>query len=434
LHDAGYEVSMACQHCEGHPPETLLHFFWGCPSLKNIEDQDIHKSSAIRVEAIEEAGESPGLWLRGLCPMKEMRETLADDAGQGEDEMQMGQTFGDRAGATMLWIGTDGSGGKVKDDRIQKCGWGLTAYDQNFRLRAAIGGRVGTGGQTVPRAELTALCVALESAWADVDAIIYIDSSYVVNGWRHMELMKTNTDLGWRCFAAKGARSATTAVRKVKSHIDKQDLLNAREPLHAFFLNETADEVAGAAAIRCQTDEMIVRQLRAMDEKTSKIQRRLVAVAMFRATQEEPGGRRELRPKTCGLLKRRQLRHTALAQSQHTFSRQGQLFKCTKCFKSSGARKLLSLTRTPCIATIRRTIFQDQVRRSRPQGGHASHNFHRHRGVWFCMHCWSYTVSRLYTLARPCTFAGTGLSEKGQWTKNRFAKGLPPSSLRRWPE
>ena len=187
-------------------------------------------------------------------------------------------------------LATDGSGGKGKvsrDPRLRRCGAGVAAcgyVDTDLGelplVRAGIIASV-DGAQTVPRAELTAACLALEANRSPHLTLI-VDASYIIRGFmrgpRNLARF-SNPDLWARFWAAvqkRGGRDTLT-FEKVKSHLTAPEILMGVSPYGSVVLNHAADAFADLASAEVQLPPAIVQEYRTADQRVWAVQKRLLA-------------------------------------------------------------------------------------------------------------------------------------------------------------
>ena len=141
---------------------------------------------------------------------------------EGEGDVHAYDLEGFRTGTT---FGTDGSGGEHSDDpRLRRCGAGVAVLGSASpgvrpELLAGLAMSV-PGRQTVPRAELIAVCRVLELAKQPLIEIV-TDANYIIKGFRRGPFITKsyNWDL-WRRFwlaIEKRGGPRTVKMYKIKS-------------------------------------------------------------------------------------------------------------------------------------------------------------------------------------------------------------------------
>ena len=77
MHSIKPEVSPICTRCNLGALDTPLHSFWSCPANANFTDEAV--TSTQEYTALAEAffQEAACFWCRGLIPLAEIRENIA---------------------------------------------------------------------------------------------------------------------------------------------------------------------------------------------------------------------------------------------------------------------------------------------------------------------------------------------------------------------
>jgi hypothetical protein len=174
------EVSAECDLCHADKQDEA-HTAWECDIVANNQDPRIQKSNHLRKDALRDLRvcKNECFWIRGLLP-----ESWLPPRREIKERWQSHGDYAAFCNATHF--GTDGAGGKHNScPRLRGCGAGAAAvshFDHPLEL-TLLGGISATveGRQTVPRAELTAVCIVLALALQS-HVYIYIDASYVFNG------------------------------------------------------------------------------------------------------------------------------------------------------------------------------------------------------------------------------------------------------------
>jgi ribonuclease HI len=259
------------------------HVAWVCDIVADNEDPRIQKSNYLRQAALRDlqVGKNEAFWVRGLMPEAWLPPR--------RDIKERWQCHGDfEAFRNATHFGTDGAGGKFNScPRLRGCGAGAAAVSQfeNPLELVLLGGVSATveGRQTVPRAELTAVCIVLALA-RQSHIFIFIDASYVFNGLKKGAAKSSEGVNGelwvrfWELLKHRGGRASVTFT-KVKSHVTDQQVLNGVADPSETFVNELADKFADIGAKMYESSENGRLQLGWVERRAWLVQNRLLAAA-----------------------------------------------------------------------------------------------------------------------------------------------------------
>ena len=240
-----------CPHC-GHHWEDEQHRLWHCPAFQHIREQ--HGMTVDRFKALE-------LW-----DHEDFRATLRPPLRWFKvDSVQQSRSWGEPAD---WWTqghpltGVVCSDGSLLDPGpCARAAWGIMQVGlQGFELAGTL-----AGPQTVPRAELTAVCVAAELA--TLPLVVEVDHFNLAAHWADAQgrlddcLNSPLLDLWERLQAAIAEwPQGSFAIRWIPSHMDEFET-NVREarwrkacaagsiPAAWIAGNHKADELAGLAAL-----------------------------------------------------------------------------------------------------------------------------------------------------------------------------------------
>ena len=125
------EEQVRCKFCKALVSESAwCHFSWKCFHFRRIQDKEIQQSKDLQNIALDELGEKPSPWLRGMPTLPLLERPLSTEYWfyQGKADGQFQLVRGDLEPIQVegCTLGGDGSGGEhTKDPRIRQCGWGL---------------------------------------------------------------------------------------------------------------------------------------------------------------------------------------------------------------------------------------------------------------------------------------------------------------------
>ena len=139
--------------------------------------------------------------------------------------------------------------------------------------------------------------------------------------------------------------------------------------------------------------------------------------------EDTPGTENERRPSAVQV--RNEFHIRAAHAKGHRLAPAGRKgFRCTRCERADGpARRPRQWAGISC----------QPIEEVEPRGVHESHMLSCKHGLWFCTHCWAWSVAREATTGRlpqPCRPPG----RSGLAARNRIMKDQLPDRLTRWPD
>ena len=445
LFDAGKVEEPTCPRCKT-APETLLHRYWQCPANVDIQSPAFTDSERYRVLYDDS---TQCFWLRGLVP-KAWTAIAPDPVWK---QRQQGVFVDCKPYGGDLF--TDGSGGaNTEDPRTRRCGWAVVAAcqgpDGGARCIGALWGTLGEGIQTVPRAELYAVYMAIKHSTGTTT--IYSDCKYVVDGFhkgKGLTIHGSHGDLWSLLWEACQARTGQVTVVKVKAHTDEDAVQEGRISKYHQQGHRISDTYAGEGAKMHQVDPDIVAQIQDTDVMAARVLQRLLAINLACAkefpTQANKRSRADpqpaSQPRRSGGTQAAVLKQ--LAELGHVICPQGNnnTIKCQRCY---GHRPLTEaktwVLAGQCPGPPTSSTGPPGLPQPPPAGAAPTPAFGRgtidksHRttiikGVLFCWGCGAYAVKRVSTLSKPCV-----PTEVTQQRRNRVRQGLTPIPRMQWPE
>jgi ribonuclease HI len=415
----------ACRLC-GMAVGDLKHLYWECPTvLEGLKDcEAVKNTQGLCRTAMQWADTTPCFWLRGIVPWAWTGADLLAEQPEA-DELHGGTCPADQVLCMPVgaFAGTDGSGGaNSRDPRLRQVGWGLAVFTaQGWPILWKSGGV--TGNQTVPRSELWALCRLAEATTGDLK--VYIDASYVVNGYRHLNNTVQedvlHADLWHRLQKANKAREGKIQVLKMRSHCSDDELRQGLvvQP-EAYFANSVADVLADAAADRHQHSSQMVEQIGFADARATKVLRRLTAIAEYLVKNHKLPARekaKDAKPRRARLAEQLS---PWLGANGHQAKRQAGTVKCKNCMKNTGPHAALLWLQEPCRPPEAKVPAMDHT-----------HLRKVHRGLHHCGKCGFWATCRSRRLEEPCHGSAAG---HGATVLRAIAKDKKPLNMKRWPD
>jgi hypothetical protein len=476
LYDAGLSSTPDCPYCG--EVEDEYHFFWACPTLVDLEEEAITRTSTEwwkRISNREDPSYTECFFLRGLLPSKRTRRRPACQAQENEqyDEDHHLTTHSYAYGSPLdasRPIFLDGSGGPyTKDKRVRICGWAwaqIQERDGEYSLHAGLSGACTSLYQTVPRAEIQALFEAIVaigvSAVESVHYDVYSDNEGVVDGWqagpegcRRSEAAPMWARV-WQHVGSVFERGVTISVHKVKAHLTLDDVREGRISRYNFEGNAMADKLAGDLATTV-ADHEHAKTIEYFDAQAYLCLRRLYTIVtrrlQDRTVTKEKGKVLQVEPPT--------IVDTFREGTGCLLTKIGRSYQCQNCLcifhregiHSKGCRATLrSIAQERALACpgqpdwIPTQAWLGQPRRLDPEIGvpsygkcvlHASHDFHLLNGIIYCGKCGAYSSGqRVALLALPCEGGAPTDTDAGRSTLSRLKrmnKGLHPQSGASFP-
>lgn len=212
---------LLCTRC-GEADDTPLHRYYQCRRNKAIDDPIIADTDYICREVAEQP-QSNFLWFRAIVP-RAMQGIAIDYIDDDQcHALELGP-FTDILRQTGS-AGKDGSLDPGCDIKRSHAGSGAAVFTADGNRAAIFISKV-AGQQTAPRAELTALLHTLNSIDTTRQYIIYVDASYVVDGFKKRgkeqrdHAFGPNGDLWTRVYNRRDVISDHVQLIKVKSHLE----------------------------------------------------------------------------------------------------------------------------------------------------------------------------------------------------------------------
>ena len=294
-------------------PEDEFHRYWVCVCNSRIDGPAVKDTQTLMTRAREEHQAYPCFWHRGTM--------LADLYGiPTPPEVCSHQTFGHFSCGGGVYA-TDGSGGSnTSDPRFRRCAWSVAHVGEQDELLGAAWGPL-PGKQTVGRAELWALLFLKNPAPGDI--VVYIDCQPIYKRWRAGRGSCTvGTAMGdlWQMFwQSLDQRVGSLTLHGVPSHPTTKQVEAGEIPMGAYVANHAADLLAAEAAPGCQVPQWLVDEVFELDQLTSRIQDRLVAINLIVCATLGPKVRVSKKARDEHFRSRIRL----LARSTHRLSKRG---------------------------------------------------------------------------------------------------------------
>ena len=443
LRDEGMHVDSAlCPRC-GQEVETLQHRCYGCPRNQDIPCCSRMASQLVRRANVElDNGRNSSLWLRGLTPSSWTE--VPPPPEQVEVEWAIKDVDATCSFEGTIFAGGDGSGGRHgKDSRLRRAGWGAVILRAQRGIApsalaeatfAAIGSAPVAGPhQSVNLAELLAFRHVLECTQhlSSLRLLYVLDSKYVSRGmaklWRGrwprtcVHEWKKVRDL---------IQGREVVLERISSHETAQSALELGASPVAFFLNSVADVVAGQAAARAQLSDASLASVEWGDCIAAAIRNRLAATFLASVDADPRLAKPPPKPP-----RQRIPLSEMLVSSQHSMSRCGRRYECSRCGTSVAHGSIRKFLRSECVPLCARADGRQLVPwKARVVVGHrsidASHAtlFDQSLQIFFCSACGATGSEHVRLLARPCRGF---VSRAGKQALARIQKGLLPSSSSR---
>ena len=470
------------------------HIFWDCPRLAASPIPEVQGSNSLtrRALAAIDAGSS-AFWLRGTVPRP-----WTHDACEPPLEVFCAHGDASFAATAASVIATDGGGGAFSSDpRRRRCTFGYVILrlhldkdglapppaDPRQRQRLAGGpgcwirmpssvpphfdaealkvlanftsatarcasatvlrlvhGKHGGPAQTVPRAELTAIRVALQleapRAWT-----FLTDHENHVNAWNkgRAHVLESALQEIWADVLAAAERHPTVRLVHTHAHRDgtvaRDVFIHGRKPLE-YIANGFADAAAGIDAKEAEIQWGIAESISIVDGIAIKVLKRLTAMAMVISDKKRDPrptrGSRQLRPDIAALC----------AASDHELVRQGAGYRCSLCATYLTRSQLRRGEGDGCFPVD--VHFRNLQGRPAPppagsaapaeiaarRGFHHSHWVGGFDGGLICWTCGAFSSSnRAVGLRRPCVRpTQAGVAARTRVAQGRAAKWVPRDS------
>lgn len=309
---------------------------------------------------------------------------------------------------------TDGSGGaNTSDVRLRRATWAVIVK-RGMTMQGAVAGTLSGPVQTNNRAELRAVLAALENTNVLSPLVAHTDSQYVHDKFCRESTsdaaanLAANADLWKEVWAHKAMRDVV--VRKVKAHATEQDVQEGRISREDRQGNMLADAAAARAQTLVRVDPLLAVRVRARDQRTRQILKRLLAIFEYHVQTSDPQAvRRHILPGGSSAEPRIRVPRV-LPTNEHELVKSGRGYHCRVCKGWAPINGLLRWLRehTHC---HRATVLYPSgwahatILAPVPIGGrtvHPSHRLHYYGGLYFCGKCGCYSTSVLRALGEPC--------------------------------
>ena len=246
--------------------------------------------------------------------------------------------------------------------------------------------------QTVPRAELMAVLIAIQYACGDLE--IFTDHLNIVKVFQEGNWSRAiagmNGDLWQQVKAAVDNSEWRTQVRWVNSHPEEMLDIQLTVPAVAYKGNKLADEKAGEAAAEHRIPDGDVRLHREAMECSTMILERLTTLGMDMIKKmaltrfDKPAGTR--RHDATKLRRAQAMAVTA----HHVITLKNRALHCSKCLSRMG----------PCEAQQVQWLREGcEILTGKP---HSSHTLHSRSHIVWCARCGVWSGSRYRALAKEC--------------------------------
>ena len=290
----GPSATCTCR-CGRHDVSTW-HFYWGCPDLKQSIDPAIVDTQPFEelISKDPELRHAECLWARALVPASVYGQVAAPSATRSWRSPSFDQLVRQEAA-----IYPDGSGGPAWAPRpCKRAGAGCASILMDLACTdvpavAAFGLATAgvVGRQPVPRAELTAIQLAVEAARPGQQLPAHPDAVYTVKGFSQQaegyQVKLTtglNGDLWGETYSTCDERHVAVCPTKLPAHVSTNAVVegDAIEPAR-FVGNLVADTLAGVAAEE-ELSQLGVnfKRARLWEARTQGIARRLAHLEVER--------------------------------------------------------------------------------------------------------------------------------------------------------
>ena len=273
-----------CPLC-GYGGCNWYHLVWACPVINKQDSPNIKATNNLYQFIRHLKHDHYSWWTRGLVGLNHLEDIpplLIEEEAIECLTYAGARVFESTFGAVKLspghFGGTDGSGGKhSRDPMLRRCGCAFVILNMHGDLVFSIRGPI-AGLQTVPRAELTALCLLLESTSGFVPVVT--DSKYVFDGFHAgPNVARTcNKDLWDRLWAAYRKRVDIIKLDWTPSHKNESSVVSGQIGLWQYLANLLADHMADAAAANFQVDDNVAETINSLFARAASVRRRLVEV------------------------------------------------------------------------------------------------------------------------------------------------------------
>ncbi len=360
--DGSYCAEAYCNRCGKRRIATRKHTLWLCDANERIPDPIITESAHLVKMALENWDKERCLWARGILPnelgqpmppiaWEDLRTWAVGDFGKVADD------DGD--------VYTDGAGPRGRISRPgSRVFAGAVAVRHERRHGVTYIGDYGVvcgqvpGRQTVPRAEVWGLVLAVAFARSAPSLRIGVDASYAIAGFGRENLVRRgdNGDLWCKLFQLIDQRRGSIAFKKVEAHTADKDLdtVVRKEPLFGDAIgNAMADRAAllGRQLASCDDEDIEWSYLYA---RTVKVMKRLAVVQAEEWKARDDAKIYEHRPPPAVVVPELSTAVDDLIRSLnaagHRIEKIGDRFVCNRCRKGRLSLKLWR--RIPCLPRL----------------------------------------------------------------------------------
>ena len=321
---AKLNVCQTCPWCGAARP-TSAHVWWTCPALNNRTEDAICDTQDLVGTAstgIQEGIEC--FWLRGLVPRLY---TVLPHCAEATVS-----TVGNAAQLAAVRYYTDGSGGAMgSHPALRRCGVGLAVMGEDGQFLAGAYCALPGWEQTVPRAELMAVILALELASQCSPVHIVTDASTVSSGIDTRRKGGGNWDLWSRVWQLTERKKLRLTVNKVTSHVLDGGVRPGRcvdGTIWDCVGNVYADAMAERGSAAAALPPAAVNTYCHTETLTARVQRRLATLGGIMASSKEP---RVAPPDDGALSDDARWTRALVERSAHRVTRSSTCWWCPAC-------------------------------------------------------------------------------------------------------
>ncbi len=352
-----------CNRCGKRKVATRLHTLWLCEANAEIPDPIVAETAHFVKQAIVGWDRERCLWARGILPYEQGR-PLPPVAWEDLKTWAIGGDFSAIVGGGGE-VFTDGAGPRGRIFRPGSRVFAGAVAVQHERRHGVtcvsdygiVCGQV-PGRQTVPRAEVWGLVLAVAWARAAPSLRIGVDARYAITGIERDSLVsrKDNGDLWCKLFQLIDRRQGSVTFKKVEAHTTDKglDAVISKEPVYGEAIgNSMADRAAllGRQLAECDEEDVGWAYLRA---RTIKVAKRLAIIqaADWKARDEariyEHRPPPEVDVPVLSTAVDELIR--ALNAAGHCIVKRDGWFVCSRCRK--GRHSLRQWRRIPCLPKL----------------------------------------------------------------------------------
>jgi len=282
--------------------------------------------------------------------------------------------------------------------------------------------------QSVPRSELTALCLVIEKVEAGGTVDFFTDSKITKDTFNkgvERARFAANSELWVQLFQNIKDKHITVQVYWMPSHTKDDPAKKAKAPLwmkewHVKG-NDQADANADmAAALHTVPRDTAKGPLKVVSNLKLMQERHCAVAKLFPARQRNTVKNEEQMPSRNARI------YKAIRDSPHIAVQNGSRIHCTDCNMSVSVRAthLLDILQAPCIPECKHISY--------PVGNlftHVTHSVVIYGGVFFCTACGATAKNKLVKLDRPCMPVRHGTN----YNLTAYKFGRAPAGFPGWP-